>query len=290
MTNIITNLNNNNLESLICFIRGQQVILDSDLAMLYGVETKALNQAVKRNINRFPEDFMFQLTIEEYKNLKTCFVTSSGRSGFRLPYAFTLNGVAMLSSVLKSNTAVGVNIRIMKSFSTIPQLVNYNAQIVQGILNIEQHQQETEEKIKMILEKIEKISPKNHSEHIFSTGYVWDAWVYISELVRNACKRVILIDNYVDDRVLSLLTKRSDNVSAIIYSRYNKQFIVDLNKHNMQYPKIEFKQLQHKHHDRFLIIDDKVYLLGASLKDIGDSLCAVIEMSTKPEDILALLK
>ena len=292
-----------NIESLICVIRGQQVILDSDLAMLYGVETRILNQAVKRNINRFPEDFMFQLTQDEAShsrsqfvtlnnivdNLKSQFVTSSWGGTRKRPYAFTRNGIAMLSSVLRSDTAVEVNIRIMRAFTMIPQLVNHNTQIIERIFNIEQHQQETDKTIKVILDKIEDVSPKLLPEQVFPTGCVWDAWTYVSDLVRSAHQRIVLIDNYVDDRVLSLFTKRANGVSATIHTRYNEQFLIDLRKHNTQYPEIKFIQLPHRNHDRFLIIDDKVYLLGASLKDIGSGLCAVTEMTIAPETILGLV-
>ena len=295
------------IESFIRIIRGQQVMLDSDLAMLYSVETKRLNEQVKRNIERFPEDFMFQLTKEETVSLRSQFATlndeelysksqivtlKNGRGQHKkyLPYAFTRNGVAMLSSVLNSNIAVGVNIRIMRAFTTIPQLLNHNTQIIQRIFNIEQHQQETDKTIKTILEKIEEISPNPLTEQIFPTGCVWDAWAYISDLVRNAKQRIILIDNFVDDRVLSMFTKRANGVSAAIHTRYNEQFLTDLKKHNTQYPEIEFIQLPHRNHDRFLIIDDKVYFIGASLKDIGSGLCAVAEMEIAPEIILGLVK
>ena len=297
-------IDNINIESLIRVIRGQQVMLDSDLAMLYGVETKRLNEQVKRNIERFPEDFMFQLTQDEAirsrlqiatlnneeDNLKSQIATSSWGGARKRPFAFTRNGVAMLSSVLKSEIAVGVNIRIMRAFTMIPQLVNHNTQIIQRIFNIEQHQQETDKTIKVILDKIEDISPKPLPEQIFPTGCVWDAWTFISDLVRSAKQRIILIDNSVDDRVLSMFTKRADGVSATIHTRYNQQFLTDLKKHNTQYPEIEFIQLPHRNHDRFLIIDDKVYFIGASLKDIGTDLCAVAEMEIAPETILELLK
>lgn len=307
-----------NIESLIRIVRGQQVMLDSDLAMLYGVETKRLNEQVKRNLNRFPEDFMFQLTQDEAVRsrsqiatlndegmllrsqfatsnekdnlLKSQFVTSNGRGGSRyLPYAFTRNGIAMLSSVLRSDTAVEVNIRIMRAFTMIPQLVNHNTQIIERIFNIEQHQQETDKTIKVILDRIEDVSPKLLPEQVFATGCVWDAWTYISDLVRSARQRIVLIDNYVDDRVLSMLTKRADGVTATIHTRYNEQFLTDLKKHNTQYPEIVFIQLPHRNHDRFLIIDDKVFLLGASLKDMGTGLCAVTEMTMAPEVILGMV-
>lgn len=262
-------------------------MLDSDLAMLYGVKTGRLNEQVKRNINRFPGDFMFQLTAEESRNLKSQFAISSWGGARSRPYVFTRNGIAMLSSVLHSDIAAGVNIRIMRAFTMIPQLVNYNAQLVHRIFNIEQHQQETDEKIDMI---IEKIFPKPLPEQVFPTGCVWDAWTYVSDLVRSARQRIVLIDNFVDDRVLSMFTKRSDGVSATIHTRYNEQFLTDLNKHNTQYPKIEYVQLPQRNHDRFLIVDDKLYLLGASLKDIGTGLCAVTEMAIAPEVILELVK
>ena len=303
----LKNIDRINIESLIRIIRGEQVMLDSDLAMLYGVETRTLNQAVKRNIKRFPEDFMFQLTKEEANHSRSQIVilnndelssrsqiatlnTQRGQNIKYLPYAFTRNGIAMLSSVLRSDTAVAVNIRIMRAFTMIPQLVNHNTQIIERIFNIEQHQQETDKTIKVILDRIEDVSPKLLPEQVFPTGCVWDAWTYISDFVRSARQRIVLIDNYVDDRVLSMFTKRKDGVSATIYTRHNEQFLTDLKKHNAQYPEIKFIQLQHRNHDRFLIIDDKVYLLGASLKDMGTGLCAVTEMSITPETILGLFK
>jgi len=281
-----------NIESLIRIVRGQQVMLDSDLAMLYGVETKRLNEQVKRNLNRFPEDFMFQLTQDEAVRSRSQIATLNTQRGQNikyLPYAFTRNGIAMLSSVLRSDTAVEVNIRIMRAFTMIPQLVNHNTQIIERIFNIEQHQQETDKTIKVILDRIEDVSPKLLSEQVFATGCVRDAWTYISDLVRSARQRIVLIDNYVDDRVLSMLTKRADGVIATIHTRYNEQFLIDLKKHNTQYPEIAFIQLPHRNHDRFLIIDDKVYLLGASLKDMGMGLCAVTEMTIAPEVILGMV-
>ena len=309
----ITNcdIKNIDIKSMIRVIRGQQVMIDSDLAMLYGVKTSALNQAVKRNLNRFPEDFMFQLTKSEQEPLRSQFVTSNsadnqgitsltsqnvilkkgrGQHTKYMPYAFTRNGIGMLSSVLRSEIAVGVNIRIMRAFTSIPQIVNQNMQIAQRIISIEQHQIETDEKIELILDKIEEIAPKPESEQIFQTGCVWDAWSYVSDLVRSAKSRIVLIDNFVDDRVLSLLDKRADGVTATIHSRYYEQFQTDLKKHNEQYPAINFVQLPHKNHDRFLIIDDEVYFLGASVKDMGAGLCAVTKLQASPETILGLLK
>ena len=293
-------LQNINIESLIHIIRGQKVMFDSDLAMLYGVETRTLNQAVKRNISRFPDDFMFQVTKEEWnslrsqivtlKDLKSQIVISSWGGTRKLPYVFTRNGIGMLSSVLRSETAVEVNIRIMRAFTAIPEIVNNNVLMMQRILNIEQHQTETDAKVSQIITTIEKRLPQQQPEQIFATGCVWDAWTYVSDLVRSAKQRIVLIDNFVDDRVLSLLDKRADGVEATIHSRYYEPFLVDLKKHNAQYREIAFVQLSQKNHDRFLIVDDDVYLLGASVKDMGAGMCAVTKLQVSPELILGLLK
>ena len=312
---------NINIESLIRTIRGQKVMFDSDLAMLYGVTTSRLNEQVKRNMNRFPDDFMFQLTKEEWnalrsqivtlEDLKSQFATSksdhlqgvesltsqiatlkNGRGQHRkfLPHVFTRNGIGMLSSVLRSETAVEVNIRIMRAFTAIPDIVNNNVLMMQRILHIEQHQTETDEKVNQIITTIEKRLPEQLPEQIFATGCVWDAWTYVSDLVRSAKQQIVLIDNFVDDRVLSLMDKRSDHVEATIHSRYYESFQTDLKKHNEQYREIKFIQLPHRNHDRFLIIDDDVYLLGASVKDMGVGLCAITKMEVSPETVLGLLK
>ena len=283
-------------------------MLDSDLAMLYGVTTSRLNEQVKRNNNRFPDDFMFQLTKEEWSTLKSQIAISkvsenvavtnlmsqiaiSSWGGARkAPYAFTRNGIGMLSSVLRSGTAVEVNIRIMRAFTAIPEIVNNNVLMMQRILNIEQHQTETDEKVNQIITTIEKRLPEQKPELVFATGCVWDAWTYVSDLVRSAKQRIVLIDNFVDDRVLSLLDKRADNVEATIHSRYSEPLQIDLKKHNEQYREIKFIQLPQKNHDRFLIIDDDVYLLGASVKDMGVGMCAVTKMQAVPETILKLLR
>lgn len=285
---------NMDIRSMIRVIRGQQVMLDFELAMLYGVKTSALNQAVKRNMERFPEDFMFQLTKSDFRILKSQIVTSKPierRGGTQKPpYAFTRNGIGMLSSVLRSGTAVEVNIRIMRAFTAIPEIVNNNVLMMQRILNIEQHQTETDEKVNQIITTIEKRLPEQKPELVFATGCIWDAWAYVSDLVRSAKQRIVLIDNFVDDRVLSLLDKRADNVEATIHSRYSEPLQIDLKKHNEQYREIKFIQLPQKNHDRFLIIDDDVYLLGASVKDMGVGMCAVTKMQAVPETILKLLR
>ena len=228
-----------NIESLIRTIRGQKVMVDFDLAMLYGVQNKRLNEQVKRIIKRFPDDFMFQLTQEEWNILKSQiatakqsknkeimflwsqFATTKDVTKIRtLPYAFTREGIGMLSSVLGSDTAIDMNSRIMRVFTAAHKIMESNAILFQKVLHLEQHQQETDEKIEHLLTKMEESSPKLLPEQIFQTGCVWDSWAYVSELVRSAKKRIELIDNFVDDRVLSLLMKRGEKVTATIHSRF----------------------------------------------------------------------
>ena len=285
-------LNQHDIEKLIITVRGEQVLIDRDLANIYQVEVKQMNRQVKRNIDRFPEDFMFQLTKTEYDSLKCHFGTSNKRGGDRraLPYAFTQQGVGMLSGLLRSEIAVETNIKIMRAFVAMRRFIVQNAGILMRIAHLERHQIETDEKIDKILDKMDEMSPKLLPEQIFQTGCVWDAWSYVSDLVRSAQQRIVLIDNFVDDRVLSLLSKRADGVKATIYTRYYEQFLTDLKKHNEQYPAIEFVQLPRRNHDRFLIIDDKVYFMGASLKDMGAGLCAVTEMQILPKTLLNFVK
>ena len=279
------------IEKLIITIRGEQVIIDRDVALLYGTTTSKINQQVKRNMARFPPSFRFQLTEAERDEVVTnCDNLHSLKYNPSLPYAFTEQGIAQLSTVVHSKKAIETSIKIMNAFVAMRRFMMQNLNVLMRIAHLEKHQIETDEKIDAILDKMDQNSPKMLPEQIFPTGCVWDAWAYVSDLVRGAKSRIILIDNFVDDRVLSLFTKRADGVSATIHTRYNKQFLTDLKKHNEQYPEIQFIQLPHRNHDRFLIIDDKVHLLGASLKDMGAGLCAITEMNTTPETILELLK
>ena len=279
------------IEKLIVTVRGVQILIDKDLAMIYNVKTKALNQAAKRNSARFPERYRFQLTKEEMKELVTnCDRFRSLKHSTSAPYAYTVFGVSMIPSVLTSQKAIDTSIRIIDAFVAMRSFMVQNADVLRRIAHLERHQIDTDEKIDMILDKMEDSSPKLLPEQIFQTGCVWDAWAYVSDLVRSAKKRIELIDNFVDDRVLSLLIKRGKGVSATIHSRFTKDFLTDLEKHNTQYDEVKFVQLPHKNHDRFLIIDDSVYLLGASVKDMGNGLCAVTKLQVLPEIILGLLK
>lgn len=279
------------IQSCIRVIRGEQVILDRDLAQLYQVDTSQMNRQVKRNIERFPEDFMFQLTKEELENLKCQNGTSSwGGDRRALPHAFTEQGISMLAGLLRSDVAIKANITIMRAFVAMRRFLSANAGMFQRIERLEQHQMLTDQKVEQVLQRMDELAPTVTPEQIFATGCVWDAWSHVSQLVRSARQRIVLIDNFVDERVLTLLTKREKGVSATIHSRYTEQFKLDLEKHNEQYEPVTFIQLPHKSHDRFLVIDDEVYLMGASVKDMGTSLCAITKMEIKPEIVISLVK
>ena len=284
--NDLTIYNDDDLKSKIYTIHGVLIMLDRDLAMLYDVETKYLKRQVKRNIERFPDDFMFQLTKEEMSILRCQFGTSRWGGERYLPFAFTKNGVAMLSGVLNSQKAVDVNIRIMRAFTTMSHIASINYSFSQRLSNIEIRQIETDKKIDDIFKRLDPDIP---NEGIFFNGQIFDAYTLISDLIRKAKKEIILIDNYIDDSVLKILDKRDKNVSATIYTaHFSEKLQLDLAKHNSQYSPIDIKILK-KFHDRFLIIDDDVYHIGASIKDLGKSVFAFSKLGLEKEIILSIL-
>ena len=275
-------------------IRGKQVMIDRDLAELYCAETKVLNKAVKRNIERFPKDFMFQLNENEVNAMWSQIVTSKNRtlkpkiqqynedfSRFQigtldkikrgqnikyLPYAFTEQGVAMLSSVLRSQKAIDVNIQIIRAFIEMRKYISKNLELFQRLDKVENKLLTYDKNFEQIFNALEdKTLP---TKGIFFEGQVFDAYKFVSELIKSAKESIILIDNYVDETVLTLFEKRNENVKVVIYSELTKQIELDLKKFNSQYERIEIKQFN-KSHDRFLIIDNQVYHFGASLKDLG---------------------
>lgn len=283
-------VNVDRIENLIHTIRDQYVMLDSDLAKLYGVETKVLNQAVKRNIERFPEDFMFQLTKEEC--IKSQIVTLNPGRGKHLkymPHVFTENGVAMLSSVLRSQTAIEVNIKIMRAFTTFRKFLTTNMGLFQRMESLELRQLKTESKVDEVLDYLNRTDVP--CQGLFFDGQIFDAYSVMSDLIRKAKKRIVVIDNYVDDTVLKLLDKRGQNVTATILTKsISDKLVQDLQRHNSQYPPIEIKVLT-KAHDRFLVIDDEVYHIGASLKDLGKKLFAFSLMEVmKGDELLETLE
>ena len=300
------------IEKMIFTIRGVQVMVDSDLAMLYGVETKRLNEQVKRNIERFPSDFMFQLSMDEAKEARSHFATmnmstSSSRSQIATlntargqnikyrPYVFTENGIAMLSSVLRSQTAIEVNIQIMRAFTAMRHFLASNAQVFHRLELIEHHQLElaahqadTDHRLEEVFQLLE--SGQQPAQGIFFDGQIFDAYTFVSDLIRSAKKSIVLFDNYVDDTVLAMLDKRGVKVSATIYTQKIKQQLsLDLEKHNAQYQPIEVKQFD-KVHDRFLCIDNTIYHIGASLKDLGKKWFAFSKMEMKTKELLGNVK
>ena len=278
------------IEERIFNIRGKQVMIDKDLALLYGVETKALNQAVKRNIERFPASFMFQLKHEEFMELVTiCDRFKKLKHSSRMPHAFTEQGIAMLSSVLRSPTAISVSIRIMESFVKLRQFLMKNSYMFQRMNILEMRLAETESKVGNIMKMIDN-NQHIPQQGIFFDGQIYDAYTFVAELVRKATRRTVLIDNYIDDTVLTMLSKRADGVEATIYTgKISKQLQLDIDKHNAQYPPITVRTFS-KAHDRFLIIDQTVYLIGASIKDLGKKWFGFTLLeNTDAEDLLGRL-
>ena len=283
----ISILEENTIRSKIHFIRGQQVMLDRDLAQLYKVETKVMNQAVKRNKERFPEEFCFQLTREEVEReilSRSQFVTlkndeaedKRGTNIKYLPYVFTEQGVAMLSSVLKSETAINASIQIMKAFVSMRHFVANNAEIFVELKAMRQHQIETDvhlkesdKKINELFSLMDKYNIKDE-QGIYFQGQIFDAYAKFETFMAQAKKEIILIDNYVDLSVLQRLAKKNKGVNVIIYtSPKTKLTPQDVQAFNAQYPTLTLNHTT-KAHDRFLIIDQTImYHIGASLKDLG---------------------
>ena len=294
--NELTIVENQIIQDKIYTIRGMQVMVDRDLAELYGVETRVLNQAVKRNIERFPREFMFQITQAELENWMSQIVISNKEiMGLRkLPFVFTEQGVSMLSAVLKSAAAVQTSIQIIKSFVNMRRFLQNNASIFQKIESIEKRQIayeiKNDTKVDAILNAIEEKGVPQ-KQHIFYDGQIFDAYLFVSDIIKSAKTSIKLIDNYVDETTLVLFTKRDVNVSMKIHTKnISKQLQLDLEKHNSQYPKIEIEKFDLSH-DRFLIIDEReIYHFGASLKDLGKKWFAVSKMDIESFEIIWRLK
>ena len=279
------------IEKRIFYVRGNYVVLDKDLADFYEVKPIRLREQVKRNANRFPEDFMFQLTAEEVDAMVSHFAIPSKQSlGGYLPYVFTEQGVAAVSAVLKSEKAAQVSINIMRAFVQMRKFLQNNALIFQRLDKVEHKQLETDQKLEKVLQALESRT-EQPDKGIFFEGQIFDAYVFVADIIKKAKTDIILIDNYVDETVLTLLAKRKINVAGTIYTKQiSKQLQLDVEKHNSQYPPIALKTFAHSH-DRFLIIDQKeLYHLGASLKDLGKKWFAFSKMDSLTADVLAKLK
>lgn len=274
-------------------------MLDYHLAAIYEVETKRLNEQVKRNQNRFPDSFMFRLNDKEWEALQSQIATTDVADNLQsqiatakrrtLPYVFTEQGVSMLSAVLNSERAVQVSIRIIQAFVSMRKFVLNNASAFQRLNQVEMKLLQTDEKIEQIFNALEagQLPPE---KGIFFNGQMFDAYVFAADLIKSAQKEIILIDNYVDESVLNLLTKRAQNTEAVIYTRkISAALRQDLKKHNSQYAPVKIEILSNSH-DRFLIIDKKeLYHIGASLKDLGQKWFAFSKMSDLLPELLAKL-
>lgn len=266
---LISSFSSYEVEELIFTIRDKQVMIDYHLAQLYGVETKVLNQQVKRNIERFPERFRFQLADDERDKVVTiCDHLSKLKFSKTNPYAFTEQGVAMLSAVLRSETAVAVSVRIIDAFVEMRRFLSKDMNILKRIDNLERSSMEANKKFDKIFSVIESGNVCS-AQGIFFNGQVFDAYIFVTKLIRSATRSIVLIDNYVDESVLLMLDKREPNVFARIYTQnISPKLDLDMKKHNSQYEPIDVV-LFREAHDRFLLVDDKVYHIGASLKDLG---------------------
>jgi len=297
------------IENRIFTIRGIQVMLDSDLAEMYDVETRVLNQAVKRNLERFPSDFMFQITESEWEILRSHFVilrfeeplrsqnvileSTHGKHRKFLPFVFTEHGVAGLSGVLKSETAAKVHVAIMRAFVAMRKIIQNNQLIHSRLDKVEQKQIQTDQKQLETNQKFERVFKALEgnvipTQGIFFNGQVFDAYIFASDLIKSANKSIILIDNWVDETVLVMLSGRKSKVSAKIYTqrrRITEKLLLALEKHSQQYEPVTIDAVENVH-DRFLIIDNTVYAIGASMKDLGKRLFAFFKMEIKPAEIM----
>ena len=278
------------LQSKIFTIRGIQVMLDRDLAELFNVEVKRLNEQVKRNIERFPENFRFALNdVEKNELVANCDRFQSLKHSSNKSFAFTEQGVAMLSAILRSDVAIKVSIEIINAFVEMRKVINSLSGLLQRMEGLERKLLESDDKFE---EVFKALNQTNFPEQgVFFDGQLFDAYVFISELIKSANHSILLIDNYVDETTLLMLSKRKSTCNAIIYTqKINPTLTLDLAKHNEQYPIIEIKILKTSH-DRFLIIDEKeLYHIGASLKDLGKKWFGFSRIDEFLPEILGTLK
>ena len=295
-THTLANTGGEPLNDLILTLRSQPVLVDADLAALYGVTTKALNQAVQRNIERFPKDFKFQLNQEEKDELVTnCDRFKRLKHSSTLPQAFTEQGVAMLSAVLRSETAIKTSISIMNAFVAMRQFIQTNNTLMQRMSSLELQQMALAKDTQTQFEKVfSELAEKNNVEPtqgVFFDGQIFDAYRFVSDLLRQATHSVVLIDNYVDDRVLDQLNKRNAGTAAtILCKKISRSLQNDLDRHNAQYPPIRVIEFSLSH-DRFLILDEsQVYHLGASLKDLGNKWFAFSRLDASALKVMDRIK
>ena len=265
-------ISNEEIKNLIYTIRGKQVMLDSDVSRLFKYQTKDLNRNVRNNIERFPGYYCFKLTNEEYKYLRCKIFTlnENGRGQHRkyLPYVFTEYGITMLAGLLKSEVAVNVSIKIVNSFIEMRKFLSANGQVFERLTNMEYKLLEHDKKFDIIFNQLQH--EENIKQRIFFQGQIYDAYSLIVDIIKKASKKILIIDNYVDDSVLKMLAKKKNNVEVVILTS-NKSNIqdIDIQKFNKEYPILKIAKTN-KFHDRFIVLDsEEMYHLGASIKDVG---------------------
>lgn len=270
------------IKSLIYEVRGRQVMIDKDVARLYGYETMRINETVKRNIQRFPEEFCFQLTYEEYKDLISQFAISSLHGGRRkIPYVFTEHGILMLAGLLKNVVAIDVSIKIVNAFVEMRKFLNSNGSLFEKIIIMETEINskflDYDHKFNEIFSKLQQ--EENFKQKIFFNGQIYDAYSLIVDIIKQAKESIILIDNYVDKTILDLLSRKNINVAVLIITNSNNKLTeLDITKFNKQYPHLKIKYSS-KFHDRFIIIDKIIlYHCGASIKDLGKKIFSINQM------------
>ena len=276
-----------NIKNLIYTIRGKQVMLDSDVAMLYQYTTKSINKAMKRNINRFPEDFCFQLTEKEVENLRFQFGTSSLKKenygGRRyLPYVYTEQGISMLAGVLKNEIAVQVSINIIRAFIEMRKFISLNGKLFKRLTNVECKILEHDKKFDIVFNELQKDEKMEFKQKIFFDGQIYDAYSLIIDIIKKAKQKILIIDNYIDDSILKMLSKKKQKVEVVILTLQNSKLNkLDITKFNKQYPVLKLAYTN-KFHDRFIVIDNKeLYHVGASLKDLGKKCFAISKIEDK---------
>ncbi len=276
-----------NIKNLIYTIRGKQVMLDSDVAMLYQYTTKSINKAMKRNINRFPEDFCFQLTEKKVENLRFQFGTSSLKKenygGRRyLPYVYTEQGISMLAGVLKNEIAVQVSINIIRAFIEMRKFISLNGKLFKRLTNVECKILEHDKKFDIVFNELQKDEKMEFKQKIFFDGQIYDAYSLIIDIIKKAKQKILIIDNYIDDSILKMLSKKNQKVEVVILTLQNSKLNkLDITKFNKQYPVLKLAYTN-KFHDRFIVIDNKeLYHVGASLKDLGKKCFAISKIEDK---------
>ena len=275
--NNVVNYETENIKNLIYNIRGKQVMLDSDVAMLYHYDTKRINETVKRNIERFPLEFCFQLSNKEYDVLKSQIATSKIRGGKqKIPYVFTEKGILMLSGILKNKIAIEVSIKIVEAFVEMRKFISSNGQVFERLTNVEYKLLEQDKKFDIIFDELQKDKQEEFKQKIFFDGQIYDAYSLIVDIIKTAQNKILIIDNYIDDSILKMLSKKNKDVEVVILTSQNSNIRkIDIQKFNTQYPTLKLAYTN-KFHDRFMIIDNKeLYHIGASLKDLGKKCFAI---------------